>query len=295
MDSKITWPAGKRSAAVISVIFDDGMDAIARAPELANRSKSHSVWLYGANRGVERLCRTFERRGIHTSWFVPGLVAEKHRALITEVSAAGHDVESRGWAFERHDDLPKAASFELLMRSRQVLEGISGKQVTGFRLPIGNWPHQFDALLSEAGFLWSASLNGDDVPYLHNSGLLEIPVHIELEDRPYFQFNFTPAFPKGQSRISSYETVLANWIAEFNAYRKFGTCFVLQLRPEMTGTPGRIFLVEALVEHIQSFDDVWVATAAEVAAWHMANNSRATEPGHPLNVFAAYQRECNAG
>jgi len=67
------------------------------------------------------------------------------------------------------------------------------------------------------------------------------------------------------------------------------------LRPEMTGTPGRIFLVEALVEHIRSFDDVWVATAAEIAAWHTANNPSATEPGHPLNVFAAYQRECNAG
>ncbi len=171
---------------------------------------------------------------------------------------------------------------------------ISGKAGTGFRLPVGNWPDRFDALLKEAGYLWSASLNGDDVPYLHNSSLLEIPVHIELEDRPYFQFNFTPAFPKGQSRIPSYESVLANWIAEFDAYRKFGACFVLQLRPEMTGTPGRIFLVEALIEHILSFDDVWIATAAEVAAWHMANNACAAEPAHPLNVFAAYKRESSA-
>ncbi len=28
----IIWPAGKRAAAIISVIFDDGMDAVARAP-----------------------------------------------------------------------------------------------------------------------------------------------------------------------------------------------------------------------------------------------------------------------
>jgi peptidoglycan/xylan/chitin deacetylase (PgdA/CDA1 family) len=189
-------------------------------------------------------------------------------------------MESHGWGFERHDEMPRAASLELLKRSRHAIEVATGKPVAGFRLPIGNWPDQFDLLLKEAEFLWSASLNGDDVPYMHPSSLLEIPVHLELEDRPYFQFNFAPAFPKGQSRIASYESVLSNWIAEFDAYRKFGTCFVLQLRPEMTGTPGRIFLVEALIKHIQSFDDIWVATAAEVAG-----------PGHPLNVFDAYKRE----
>ena len=228
---KITWPAGKRAAAIISVIFDDGMDAVARAPDLANRSKSHSVWLYGANRGVERLCRTFQETKIRTSWFVPGLVAEKHRALVAGVAAAGHDAESHGWGFERHDEMARASSLELLRRSRQAVEAVTGKPATGFRLPIGNWPDQFDGLLKEAGFLWSASLNGDDVPYMHPSSLVEIPVHLELEDRPYFQFNFTPAFPKGQGRIASYESVLSNWIAEFDAYRKFGASFVLQLRP----------------------------------------------------------------
>jgi len=145
--------------------------------------------------------------------------------------------------------------------------------------------------LKDAGFYWSASLNGDDVPYLHPSSLLEIPVHLELEDRPYFQFNFTPPFPKGLSRIASYDGVLSNWIAEFDAYRQFGGCFVLQLRQEMTGTPGRIGLVEAMIRHIQSCGDVWLATADEVANWHLANNARAPEPDHPLNVFAAYQRE----
>ena len=287
----IAWPTGKRAAAIVSVIFDDGMDAVARAPDLANRNKSHSVWLYGANRGVERLCRAFEDAKLRTTWFVPGLVAEKHRALMGAVTAAGHDLESHGWAFERHDKLPRESSLASLKRSREAIEAISGKRVTGFKLPIGNWPEQFDALLKEAGYLWSASLNGDDVPYSHASSLLEIPVHVELEDRPFFQFNFTPAFPKGQSRIASYDAVLSNWIAEFDAYRKFGACFVLQLRPEMTGTPGRIFLVKELLKHIQTFEDVWIATAAEVAAWHLANNARATEPDHPLSVFDAYQSE----
>ena len=204
------------------------------------------------------------------------------RATIWKATAGG---------LSGYDEISRPLSLELLARARQIIEAVSGKPATGFRLPIGNWPDQFDSVLKEAGFLWSASLNGDDVPYLHPSGLVEIPVHLELEDRPYFQFNFTPAFPKGQSRMASYESVLSNWIAEFDAYRKFGACFVLQLRPEMTGTPGRIFLVEKLIQHIRSCDDVWIATAAEVAAWHGAHNAHAPEPEHPLKVFEAYTRE----
>lgn len=284
------WPEGKTSAAMISVIFDDGMDAVAQEPDLLQRSKSFSVWKYGAARGVERLCRAFDAESLRTSWFVPGSVAEQHRELVAAVAGAGHDIESHGWSFERYDALPNNDVLERLKRSRAVLAGVSGREPNGFRLPGGNWPHRFDNLVQQAGYSWSASLNGDDVPYLHPSGLVEIPVHIELEDRPYFQFNFTPAFPKGQGRIPAYEAVLSNWIAEFDAYRKYGLCYVLQLRPEWSGTPGRIFLIEALLRHISSFDDVWVATGAQIAAWHKITGS-APPAEHPLNVFAEYRKE----
>lgn len=286
----MTWPEGKRCAVLVSVLFDDGMDAVATAPDLLERSKSFSVWKYGAARGVERLCRTFASSEIATSWFVPGQVAEEHAALLTDVAATGHDLESHGWAFERHDRLPAAQALELLKRSRDVLARLSGRAATGFRLPGGNWPRGFDRLLSEAGYSWSASLNGDDVPYLHPSRLIEIPVHVELEDRPYFQFNFTPAFPKGQSRIPSYDGVLNNWIAEFEAYRRFGLCYVLQLRPEWSGTPGRISIVEDLLAHICGFDDVWFATGAMIADWYRTIGV-APPPSHPLCVYDAYQRE----
>ncbi len=288
------WPHGKRCAAIVSVIFDDGLDAIAQAPDLKARSKSFSVWQYGATRGVERLCNAFADAGISSSWFVPGIVAEKHGQLLRDIVAARHEIESHGWAFERYDTMAAPEAVDLLKRSRERLNEIASNEVSGFRLPVGNWPRHFDRLLADAGYTWSASLNGDDVPYSHSSSLVEIPIHNELEDRPYFQFNFTPAFPKGQSRIPSYEAVLGNWIAEFDAYRKYGLCYVIQLRPEWTGTPGRIALVEALLAHIGSFDDVWLATAAEVARWH-AGKGVFAPADHPINVYDAYVDEERAG
>ncbi|ASW10002.1 polysaccharide deacetylase family protein [Rhizobium sp. 11515TR] len=288
--SKGFCPQGKTCAAIVSVIFNDGLDAVAQAPDLKGRSKSFSVWQYGAARGVERLCNAFADAGISTSWFVPGIVAEKHEQLLRDIVTPHHQIESHGWDFERYDAMDASAAVDLLKRSRDRLSAIASNEVSGFRLPAGNWPRHFDRLLVEAGYSWSASLNGDDVPYSHSSSLVEIPVHIELEDRPYFQFNFTPAFPKGQSRIPSYEAVLGNWIAEFDAYRKYGLCYVIQLRPEWTGTPGRIALVEALLAHITGFDDVWLATAADVARWH-AGKGLAAPGDHPINVYEAYVDE----
>ena len=286
---RFSWPAGKSCAVVVSVLFDDGLDAIARAPDLRNRSKSFSVWEYGARRGVDRLLELFDELALRTSWFVPGLVAQKHADLVRRISSS-HEIACRGLAFEDFGVLPAEDRREILLRSRAIIEDIAGRPADGFRLPQGRWPRHFDQCLVEAGFKWSASLNGDDLPYLHRSSLVEIPVHIELEDRPYFQFNFTPPFPKGLGRIASYDGVLHNWITEFDAYRRYGLCYVLQVRPEMLGTPGRIFILQDLLHHILDHDDVWLTTGGDLAAWAAQRVSPAPAD-HPLEVFEAYRRE----
>jgi len=284
------WPEGKKCAILIAVLFDDGLDAIAQAPDLVNRPKSFSVWEYGAKRGVERLLATLADFDCLSSWFIPGAVAEKHQALVEKIAAQGHEVAARGWHFESYDRLDEQETCFYLRRSRQIMKEISGQVPRGFCLPIGRWPIGFDKLLQRAGFDWSSCLNGDDRPYNHPSGLVEIPIHRELEDRPYFQFNFAPPFPKGLSRLPSYDAVLANWLAEFDAYRAHGLCFVLQLRPEMIATPGRIFILRQLLQHIKSFDDVWLATGSMIADGHRFEKEKKIE-GRPLDIFATYRRE----
>jgi peptidoglycan/xylan/chitin deacetylase (PgdA/CDA1 family) len=288
--SQSFWPEGKSSAACISVLFSDGLDALAAAPDLADRHKSFSVWKYGAARGVERLCRIFEDKKLSTSWFVPAMLTQTHASLLCDIHASGHDFASHGLTIERYDLFSPQIALDRIRQSKSQLEACLNQEITGFRLPLGNWPHGFDRALLEAGFQWSASLNGDDAPFLHASRLLEIPVHIELDDRPYFQFNFTPAFPKGQSRLPAYEAVLANWKAEFDAYHRYGGCFVLQIHPEWSGTPGRISIIEDMIDYIQSHEDVWFATASEIAAWCL-QHLQPSPPQHPINVYKDYVKE----
>lgn len=284
------WPHNARCAVAIQVLFNDGVDATALAPDLPQRSKSFSVWQYGALRGVDRMLQAMTTWQLPSTWFVPGSIATRHAALLQQLTAQHHEVAAHGWEYEWHDQLSADQHHDLLVRGRTVLSDVSNQTVTGFRLPRGMWPRHFDQTLRAAGYTYSATLNGDDVPYTHTSGLVEIPVHSELDDRPYFQFNFTPAFPNGHSRLPSYRGVLTNWQWEFDAYYNYGGCYVLQLHPEWTGTPGRIQLVHDILRHITQRPDVWVATSRDIAAWH-AQHAEALPSEHPIRVYEAYRQE----
>ncbi|MEV0490021.1 polysaccharide deacetylase family protein [Streptomyces atratus] len=289
------WPGGARCAVIVSVDFDAELPLLASSPDIARRAKTLSVGRYGATRGVDRLLRTFGELSVRTTWFVPGRQAEIRPGLVGEIARAGHEIAHHGHAHENFDLLDLAGQRAVIESGSAALAGVVGQRPKGFRIPDGEWAPELPDVLRELGFTWSSSMRGDDLPHLHPAGsgtagpLVEIPVHFELEDHPYFFFNLDPAFPSGQSRIASYREVLSNWKTEFAAYRRFGLCYVLRLQPEVAGTPGRIALVRELLTHIRGHDDVWLATAGEVADWWAATHE-CNEPDHPAEVFARLTR-----
>ena len=90
---------------------------------------------------------------------------------------------------------------------------------------------------------------GDDVPYLHPNGLVEIPGQWLLEDWEQFAFNADPAWgfvPENCAKV--YDL----WWQEFQAMHDFGCCFVLTLHPWLSGRPSRVRLLEDLVRAMQA-------------------------------------------
>ena len=280
------WPGGARCAVLVSVDFDVELPILAADPANAAREKTLSVGRYGARRGTDRLLGTLADAGIRATWFVPGEAAQRHPGAVGEVHAAGHELANHGHRHEDFDLLTVAEQADAVRRGSAALASLTGRVPTGFRTPLGSWKPGFAARLPGLGITWSSSGFGDDLPYLHPAAdLVEIPVHHELHDHPYFFFNLQPPFPAGQSRIAPYRHVLGNWLREFTAYHRFGLCYVLRLQPEVIGTPGRIGLLRELLAHVRGHDDVWVATGGEIAAWWRARGVP-NDPGHPADVFA---------
>ncbi|WP_322041239.1 polysaccharide deacetylase [Burkholderia diffusa] len=287
------WPDGARCAVAITVDFNDIHGIQTREPRIVGREKSLSVWRYGATRGVDRLLDAFDAFGVPASWFVPGIVAETHADAVREIAAAGHEVGVSGYRCEDFDALPLTAQIDACRTGRAALADTIGRDVEGFRSFTGNWADGFADWLVAAGFTWSSSWRGDDLPYVHPRGddradgarLVELPLHYELEDEPYFEFNLSPPVPPGQPRIAAYRDVLDNWRRDVDGFRRFGRCCVLRLHPEIIGTAGRIDLLRALLAHLRDAGDVWFATGHDIARWWRARMP-VNPPGHPVDVFA---------
>lgn len=67
--------------------------------------------------------------------FVLGAVAERHRAIVRDAAARGHEIAAHGLSHTHLDRLSPAAFREEARRSRALLEDITGAAVLGFRAP----------------------------------------------------------------------------------------------------------------------------------------------------------------
>jgi peptidoglycan/xylan/chitin deacetylase (PgdA/CDA1 family) len=150
------------------------------------------------------------------------------------------------------------------VRCIDILQRYTGSRPVGFRAPwfeINPWT---PGLLQRHLIEYCASAMGDDVPYFHAAGPVEIPGQWLLEDWEQFAFNADPAWGFVPENCAK---VFYLWWREFEAMRDFGCCFVLTLHPWLSGRPSRVRLLEDLVRAMQATGDVWFARGAEIAAW----------------------------
>lgn len=95
--------------------------------------------------------------------------------------------------------------------------------------------------------------------------MLEIPLNWNIHDFPYFAFNYGPAFPIGQSRVSSYQRVTENYIEKFDAYLHYGLTYVPQFTPQSIGSPGKIQILETILDHVdRNRDQIRICTCEEL-------------------------------
>lgn len=277
-DNNIVWPNNAKCAVTVTINLDAEYFWLSMFPDSIHRPKTLSMGQYGPNRGLQRVLDALDQYGISATFFVPGKVAEIYPDHIQEIVRRGHEIGHHGYAHENFGHLTVEQQREALEKGMESLEKVSGVRPVGFRAPEGEMTQGTLDLLQEMGFLYSSSLFGDDRPYFHKrdgqqTSLIELPLHWELNDFPFFAFNYTPAFPAGQGRIANYTQVLSTWKEELKGYYEYGLHYVAQFDPQTIGTPGRIALLEQLLEFIREKDDVWICNGCEMAEFYGVNRA----------------------
>lgn len=266
------WPAGHRCAAMITVNLNAELFWLQLDPSCGKMPKTLSLGQYGMTRGVERIMDVLDQRKIKATFFTPGWVAENYSEKLLEVKRRGHEIAALGYRHENMALLTDEEQEAVMKKSIEAIKKICGDPPRGFRSPEGELTLETLRIAKKYGIEYSSNLCDDDRPYFKDLGqgetLLEIPIHWANYDLPYFAFNYHPAFPAGQGRIAGYEGVLSNWKDEFYGCREYGLCYVLQLDPAVIGAPGRISLLEDLLDYMKEQGDVWFARGSEMTNFY---------------------------
>lgn len=259
------WRGDMRCPVMLTFDVDGVSGAINQNPDSARLPSLMSMREYGPSVGTPRILDLLDKYGIKASFYIPGYVAETHEALVRDISARGHEIGHHGYMHEPPATLTPQQEADVLDRGSAVIERITGERPLGYRSPSWELSESSLALLAERGFIYDSSLMGNDIPYMVDADgrdMIEIPVHWELDDVPYF--NYAPALG-ARNVAASPDHVYSVWSAAFDGLHHYGRSFMLTMHPYTIARPGRLRMLERLIRHIHAHADAPFMRAIDVA------------------------------
>ena len=133
-------------------------------PEEYGLESQHNRSVAFADEGCRALLELLRSYNIHATFFVTGYVAERAAGLVKALSDAGHEIASHTYT---HIDLTKCKREELrsvIGKSAEILSGIIGRKIKGFRAPRLYINTEVIEVLMELGFQYDSSVHPAIVP-----------------------------------------------------------------------------------------------------------------------------------
>ena len=112
-------------------------------------------------RNTERLLSLFAEFGAKATFFTLGWVAERHRRLVRDIVAGGHELASHGYNHVRADQQDRGSFRADIRRTKAILEDAGGVAVHGYRaatFSIGKKNLWAFEVLAEEGYAYSSSI-----------------------------------------------------------------------------------------------------------------------------------------
>lgn len=107
---------------------------------------------------VEYLLDALDERDATATFFVVSSVAERHPDVIRSIAAAGHEIASHTHSHRLLSTLPDDDRRTELERSREVLERVTGRTVSGIRAPAFDLPPGYFEDVAAAGYAYDSSV-----------------------------------------------------------------------------------------------------------------------------------------
>jgi polysaccharide deacetylase family protein (PEP-CTERM system associated) len=84
-------------------------------------------------RNVDRILALFDKAGVKATFFTLGWIAQRYPGMVRRIVEQGHELASHGWSHVRVTQQDPAQFRDDVVRTKQLLEDVSGQAVVGYR------------------------------------------------------------------------------------------------------------------------------------------------------------------
>jgi peptidoglycan/xylan/chitin deacetylase (PgdA/CDA1 family) len=218
---------------------------------------------------VPRILRLLARRGIPSTFFVPGHTMETYPDVCRMVVDAGCEVALHGYTHEFNP--PADRERWALARSFELAERLCGRPPVGYRAPSGELTVQTIDLLLEHGLSYDSSLMGHDYqPYRVRRGdqfpddgpaqwgeptpLIELPWSWTGDDYVYLEFvTFRRSIMPGLRPPSEMFDNFAGDLRWMVQHVRHGVCTFV-FHPQVIGRGHRLLALEYWLDAVADLD-----------------------------------------
>lgn len=124
------WPSGKRIAVMVTFDFDAELlrKSVIGKCEIGFSDTSRGQ--YGPDEGLARCLAMLKRQNLHTTFFVPGRVAELYPDKVQQIADDGHELAYHGYMHEATVDMPAAEEESNMAKSEELLAQFGGESLS---------------------------------------------------------------------------------------------------------------------------------------------------------------------
>lgn len=224
---------------------------------------------YGPRRGYQRIAQALAAHDAKVTFSTCGRAAEATPWLIKDAVTRGHEISCHGWRWETHAGMEADTERDVIAKTYETLSEIAGIAPVGWHTRSATSPQTRELLKEHRGFAYDSNAYDDDIPYM-DGDLVILPYAFDTND-----MRFTPGGGFVQAADFS-DYVIAGFERLYAEGARAARMMSIGLHTRIIGRPSRIGGLEAVLAHITTKPDVWIAPRKEIASCWAAHHGHAS-------------------
>jgi peptidoglycan/xylan/chitin deacetylase (PgdA/CDA1 family) len=227
--------------------------------------RGYSMRDYGNRVGHYRMMEVMDKYGVRGSISLSVAMCQHHPEIIQACVERNWEFFSHGIYNTRYTyGMSEEQERAIIQDAFRTVREATGQTIKGWLAPALTHTERTFDLIAEAGIIYTCDLFQDDQPQplkVRSGKLISMPYSLEVNDVICYNSYFHSPRHYGEVLKRQFDTL-------YREGEESGTVMCIPLHAYLVGHPHRIKPFEEALAYITSHPDVWVTTAAEIAAYY---------------------------